>query len=173
MQKVYGAKAAQDGIVRVGRAKYDLFYGFGTDDQNEDNGGWNWRHRFDHWPTLAEVREVIFGVIDARVQDTILQGLSYEDALVWLSADNQRTYSLTAMSVQSDPKGALPVTVKLGTDEQPVWRTFEEATAFMAFFNTITAHINRAREEGWQEKKNINWAAYEQPQNKQGENKNE
>lgn len=164
MQKVYGAPAAQDGIQQIGRNKFEIFFGFGKDNPSDETG-YNWRHRFDHIPTLDEVREVIYAVIDAKVQESILQGLSFEGALVWLSADNQRTYSLTAMSVQGGAKDVLPVEVKLGTDEQPVWRTFDDAASYMEFFNAVTRHINAARAEGWEEKKSINWAAYELPQN--------
>jgi hypothetical protein len=39
--------------------------------------------------------------------------------------------------------GALPVTVKLGTDEQPVWRTFEEATSLKVQNKAITQTLEK------------------------------
>ncbi|EOA56536.1 hypothetical protein [Phocaeicola massiliensis] len=47
MEKIYGTKKRQDCLVRTGRSKWILFYGFGKDDENSENG-WEYRHTFDH-----------------------------------------------------------------------------------------------------------------------------
>ena len=35
MEKIYGSPIRQDGLMKVGRNRWDLFYGFGKDDDNE------------------------------------------------------------------------------------------------------------------------------------------
>ena len=45
MEKIYGTKKRQDCLVRTGRSKWILFYGFGKDDENSENG-WEYRHTF-------------------------------------------------------------------------------------------------------------------------------
>ena len=52
MEKIYGASAAQDGVVKVSNKSYILFFGYGEDSM----GGYNYRHRFDHKPTVDELR---------------------------------------------------------------------------------------------------------------------
>ena len=42
MEKIYGTKKRQDCLVRTGRSKWILFYGFGKDDENSENG-WEWK----------------------------------------------------------------------------------------------------------------------------------
>lgn len=55
MEKIFGAKERQDGVVRVSSRSYILFFGYG-----EENGnGYNYRARFDHKPSVSELREVI------------------------------------------------------------------------------------------------------------------
>lgn len=160
MQKIYGAPFEQNGLQKVGRKKYDIFFGFGKDDE-ADETGYNYRQRFDHEPTVEECRKAIYEVIDKQVQETILQGMQYNGLLVWLSAENQRNYQATALQVQTDAANALPVTVKLGTDESPEYVTFKTADEYIAFANAVTAHIRKALDEGWQEKQNIDWNAYQ------------
>lgn len=160
MQKIYGAPFEQNGLQKVGRNKYDIFYGFGKDSESDDTG-YNYRQRFDHVPTLDECRKAIYDVIDSEVQQNILHGMSFNGSLVWLSAENQRNYAATALQVQTDSKNALPVTVKLGTDDSPEYVTFNTSDEYIAFANAVTAYIRKALDEGWQEKKAIDWSVYQ------------
>ena len=88
MEKIYGSPIRQDGLMKVGRNCWDLFYGFGKDDDNEV--GWNWRKTFDHQPTLEEVKDTIITQINSNAQKAILEGYEWNGHQVWLSDENQR-----------------------------------------------------------------------------------
>lgn len=156
MMKIYGATAAQNGITKIGRNTYELIYGYWEDEM----GGYNLRHIFDHKPTAEEIRQTILAVIDATAQSEIESGMTYNGAVVWLSAENQRNYLSAALRVQNNIDGALPVTVKLGTDESPVFVQFDTGADYLAFFQAYTDHINEVLTKAWEEKKAINMDDY-------------
>ena len=55
MEKIFGAKERQDGVVRVSSRSYILFFGYG-----EENGnGYNYRARFDHKPSVRDRKSVV------------------------------------------------------------------------------------------------------------------
>ena len=159
MNKIYGATTRQDGVSHIGRKKWELFYGFGKDEGQEN--GWNWRQMFDHAPTKEEIKDSIYDTIDTEAQEKILSGLTYGGLLVWLSAENQRNYAATAIRLQGGDTSALPVTVKLGTDEAPVLQLFSTVDDFLAFFNAVNKHISDTLAEAWQAKLSIDWDKYE------------
>lgn len=151
MEKIYGAQCAQNGVVMVSWSHFTLFFGYGEDDGN----GYNYRHVFTHKPSLQECKDVIVGMIRERVQNTILSGLKYKGSMVWLSAENQRNYDAYASL------GEVPVTVKLGTDDEPVFYTFEDADELKEFYALTVRHIRDAIAEGWREIQAIDWSEYE------------
>ena len=156
MMKIYGATAAQNGITKIGRNTYELIYGYGEDEM----GGYNLRYIYDHKPTSGEILQNILGVIDAQAQKDIESGMTYKGAVVWLSAENQRNYLSAALRVQNNIDGALPVTVKLGTDESPVYVQFDTAADYLDFFGSYTNHIKEVLMKAWEEKKAINMDDY-------------
>jgi hypothetical protein len=81
MEKIYGSPIRQDGLMQVGRNRWDLFYGFGKDEDNDM--GWNWRTTFDHHPTLEEVKDTIITQINSNAQKAILE--DYELSLIHIS----------------------------------------------------------------------------------------
>ena len=58
MEKIYGTKQRQDCLVRTGRSKWILFFGFWKDDEKSESG-WEYRHTFNRKPTLSEVKEIV------------------------------------------------------------------------------------------------------------------
>lgn len=155
MNKIYGATVRQDGLVQIGRSKWELFYGYGT----ENGSGYNWRQMYRHNPTKAEIKEAIEEVINEQVQETILSGLEYENNLVWLSAENQRNYTAHATQLLND-ETILPITEKLGTDAAPVLVEFKTKAEYMTFYNAVSEHISSTINAGWKEKINIDWTTY-------------
>lgn len=156
MKKVYGAEGRQDGLYRIGREKYEAVIGYGQDEM----GGFNYRERFRHLPSVEEVRAAYHETVNEEVQEKILNGLEYEGHLVWLDAANQRNYLAKAVQVQSGAD-VLPIEVKLGTDDNPYHKTFETAEEYLAFFNAVTSHISAAQQEGWERKESVEWSEYE------------
>ena len=54
----------------------------------------------------------------------------------------------------------LPITVKLGTDQIPVYRTFVTLGSLTAFCTAVESHIQRQLRAGWAAKDAINLAPY-------------
>ena len=89
MEKIFGAKERQDGVVRVSSRSYILFFGYG-----EENGnGYNYRARFDHKPIVSELREVIETHVNGLTDAKIVSGYEWAGKQVWLSDANQRNYA--------------------------------------------------------------------------------
>lgn len=159
MEKIYGSNVRQDGLYKIGFDKYQLIYGFGED----ENGGWNWRHTFDHKPTLNEIKEIIINQINAGVDEKILSGFVWNKKPVWLSSENQMNFkSAYDITVQTGGM-TLPIKFKLGEDEngEPVYHTFTKIEPFSDFILNAFAYINTTLNEGWKEKDNINWDSFD------------
>ncbi len=120
-----------------------------------------WEEEFGHEPTKEDIQDFIYKAIDTDAQQKILSGLTFNGLLVWLSAENQRNYTATAIRIQTGDTSVLPVSVKLGTDEAPVLQQFNTAGDFLAFFNTVNKHISDTLAEAWQAKLSIDWDKYD------------
>ena len=99
MEKRFGSPKRQDGLMKVGRNKYDLFFGFGKENE-EDTSGWNYYHRFTHRPTLDEIKAVINRQIDADTDETILHGMTWEGKPVKLDSESQTNLLGLLLSAQ-------------------------------------------------------------------------
>lgn len=151
MEKVYGSPKRQDGLYKIGRNKWELVYGFGKDNPDDDTG-WNWRQRFSHRPSLEEIKSVIFDAINAETDRVILESFVWKDMPVWLSTENQFNYKAAYdLAVQSNG-ASLPVRFKLGSDANPVYYTFESLDDFADFYTKVIVHINTALYIGWSHK---------------------
>lgn len=162
MEKVYGSSVRQDGLYKVGRNKWELIYGFGKDDENEDTG-WNWRERFAGKPSLEKVKEVIISHIDSETDKKILSGFSWNGIKVWLSQENQMNFK-AAYDLSVQAAGAtLPIKLKLGEDTggNPVYHEFTAMDEFTDFYTKAVAYIIKTLNDGWTEKDSIDISAYE------------
>ena len=151
MEKIYGAKERQDGLYSIGRNKWELFYGFGKDNP-DDESGYNWRQKFRQKPSLADIRAIIKETINNETDRKILEGFVWKGMPVWLSTENQFNYK-AAYDLAVQTNGAtLPVRFKFGTDAVPVYYTFESIEDFSNFYTLAMVHINTVLNEGWAEK---------------------
>ena len=76
MDKVYGSPKRQDGLYKVGRNKYELIYGFGKDNEN-DKTGWNYRLRFNHFPSLDEIKSAIIETVEREYAEKLRYDLEW------------------------------------------------------------------------------------------------
>ena len=154
MEKRYGAKERDDQLMQIGRQKWELIYGYGTD----GNMGWNWRKRYTRKPTMDEIKTDITEQINRNVDEKILCGMTYKGMAVWLSTENQLNYKAAHdLAVQTGGK-TLPVRFKFGTEEdEPQYYTFESVEELDEFYVAMVKHIQTALNEGWTEKDNIDW----------------
>lgn len=157
MDKIYGTSIRQDGLQKVGRNRWDLFYGFGKDET--DGMGYNWRTSFDHQPTIEEVRETITAQISQNTQKAITEGYQWNGKLVWLSAENQANYTLAYNMAKNGDLETMP-TVKLGPDEAPVYYTFKDIEELTAFAKGMRRHIQECLDASWAERKEIDWNVF-------------
>lgn len=157
MDKIYGAQIRQDGLQKVGRNRWDLFYGFGKDEDNEM--GYNWRTSFDHQPTIEEVKETITAQISQNTQKAIIEGYEWNGNKVWLSSENQANYTLAYDMVKNGDLEDIP-TVKLGTDEAHVYYTFKDKKELTAFVVGMRQHIQECLNASWTERKEIDWSVF-------------
>lgn len=159
MEKIYGTTIRQDGLMKIGRREYELFYGFGKDNDTAETG-YNYRHTFNHKPTIEEIKEVIIAQINKNTDEKILNGLVWHDMPIWLSSENQFNYKAAYdLAIQSGGE-TLPVTFKFGTDEEPVYHTFDSMDEFQDFYTSSLAYVQQTLLDGWNEKDNIDWTIF-------------
>ena len=159
MEKIYGAIERCDGIQRVGLQAYEVYYGFGEDEQ----GTYVYCERMNVKPTFAFIKDMILTQINANTQEKITSGFKWNALLVWLSEANQLNYARDfAVAYYCEKNGeayTLP-TYKFGTDEEPVYYTFETFEEFMLFSKAWAQHVSDTVRAGWDEKANVDWERY-------------
>lgn len=101
---------------------------------------------------LAYIREKINERTDVR----ILSGFRWNGIAVWLSSENQFNYKAAYDLAQQTGGASLPVTFKFGTDDAPVYHTFEALKDLRDFYTAALAFVQRCLSEGWAEKDTIN-----------------
>ncbi len=151
MKKIYGSKERQDGLYSIGRNKWELIYGFGKDNP-DDETGYNYRQRFTSKPSPKEIESIIKATINDEIDEKILSGFVWRDMPVWLSTENQFNYKAAYdLAVQSGGE-TLPVKFKFGTDENPLYFMFENLEDFTDFYISSTKFVSETLEAGWKEK---------------------
>lgn len=132
------------------------------DVQPDDNGTATYMEaEFTHKPTADEIRQTIIGWYNQQTDEAILSGFEYEGCMVWLSSENQFNYKAAYdLAVQTQGE-TLPVTFKLGTDEQPVYKVFDELSELRTFYTQAMQHIQRMLAEGWIKKDALDLSLYD------------
>ena len=111
-------------------------------------------------PSVDMVRQLILSWMNDRIDDTILSGFSYDGHAVWLSQENQFNYkSAYDLAVQTQGK-TLPVTFKLGTDDEPSYVTFDKVEKLQDFYTKALQFIQQTLAEGWKKKDSIDFSRY-------------
>lgn len=127
---------------------------------NEDGSADYMELELDHCPTIDEVKNLVISWYNAKVDEAILSGFTYENMPVWLSAENQFNYK-SAYDLAVQTAGAtLPVTFKFGTDDKPQYRKFVSLEELTDFYTKAMIYILSTLAEGWRKKDNIDWSAY-------------
>lgn len=114
-----------------------------------------------HKPQPDEIKGLIIGWHNERIATEILSGFNWKGMDVWLSAENQFNYKATHdLAVQTNG-ASLPVTFKLGSDQEPVYYTFSEVSELTDFYTSMLDYINDTLAEGWRIKDAIDWTEYD------------
>lgn len=169
MNKVYGL-ISEFTPVRTEGSRTVISYG--KQAVNKENATWN----EVYLPVkqyrnigLKEVKEAIISDINKTTDEKILSGFKYADndgveRSVWLSSEYQHNFSEThRLAVQQGADAYEPVTFKISEDEDgnAKYRTFATLDELSSFCIAVRAHIRQCQTEGWQEKDNFDWTAYE------------
>lgn len=156
MMKIYGAEERMDGLYSIGRGKYELIFGFGTD----SIGNYTLRKRYDTLPTIEQMKQDVEETVNTLTDEKILNGFEWNGMRVYLSTENQFNYK-AAYDLAVQTGGAnLPVMFKLGEEDgKPVYHTFEGMDEFTDFYTKAIAFVNQTLREGWEEKDGVDYAA--------------
>ncbi|MEG2599833.1 MAG: hypothetical protein RSA66_10220 [Muribaculaceae bacterium] len=158
MEKRYGATERNDRLMQIGRNKWELIYGYGTDSVS----GWTLRERFTHKPTADEIKEVIISEVNKRVDGEILNGFQWNGIPVYLSTENQFNFKVVYDMAEMSQEETLPVKFKLGEDElgEPMYYEFTTIEELRDFYKQAMYFINKTINDGWEEKDSINMEAF-------------
>lgn len=162
MEKIYGAVERFDGIQKIGRTTYEVFFGFGEDEQ----GKYQWRQVFNFLPPFDFIKELILDTVNNEVNEKIISGFVWTAGdgtkyNVWLSMENQQNYkAIYDLAVQTGGQGVLPVMFKFGTTENPTYHTFETLEELAAFYMQSVQFIQATYQQGWSTKDGIDWENY-------------
>lgn len=116
---------------------------------------------FGYKPTLDEIKATVIGWYNQQTDNAILSGFEYEGNLVWLSSENQFNYK-AAYDLAVQTNGAtLPVKFKFGTDEQPVYRIFDNMADLTEFYTSAMRFIQNMLDAGWQRKDTFRLEQYQ------------
>ncbi len=113
---------------------------------------------FGHKPSVNEIKSLIEGWISDATRERIVSGFSYEGVPVWLSAENQANYERAY--IQSKIGSGVSAVFKFGTDENPVYRRFENTAELEAFYKAFSEHIQQAQLDGWNARESIDLKPY-------------
>lgn len=152
MEKIYGGSARQDGLIKAGNSYY-MYYGFGMDSEDAEHG-YNYRHKFDHKPTLEEVKEQVLAAIDFDTRERITGGLTYDGYKVNLTVENQLNYAMFKNM------GRYPVIIKVEDadgNDVALTMTKEEYTTF---YSGVQSHIKECLQSCWTEKTSLDLSCY-------------
>lgn len=157
MEKIFGTKQRQDGLIHTGRTKWTLFYGFGKDDEASERG-WEYRHTFDHSPTLSEVKELIISTINTATQEKIVNGFIWNEKPIYLSAENQLNFA----AIERNKNIPYPLTLKINEQEDgtPIYYTFENVDEFISFSQAMSLYVIETVQNGWKEKDSVDWTVF-------------
>ena len=117
-------------------------------------------HEFKFKPTLDHIKEVVLAGYNEIINKEIINGFVWNGMKVWLSNENQFNYK-SAYDLAIHTNGEyLPVMFKFGTDEEPIYYTFNDIETLNDFYTKAITHITAVLNEGWELKDNIDWSVY-------------
>lgn len=128
--------------------------------EREDGSADYMEAELTHKPTNEEIKDLVRTWYNEQTDAAILSGFNYDNAKVWLSQENQYNYKAAYdLAVQTNGK-TLPVTFKFGTDETPVYRTFDTLDELADFYTKMVAYIQTTLADGWKKKDALDLSKY-------------
>lgn len=156
MEKVYGSPVRQDGLYKIGRNKWELIYGFGKDNE-EDETGWNWRQRYTHRPSPDEIKSAIIDAIKQESEYQLRYGLSWNGLTVEYTEERKSDLTGIIVGLQGGFI-KLPIEINLGSsaDGTPSIHTFSTAEEIGEVAGLIADHKTAVSKAEWNEISELN-----------------
>lgn len=118
----------------------------------EDGSATYMEQEFKCRPSDDEIRSTVISWYNKETDTAILSGFVYEGVPVWLSSENQFNYKAAYDLAVQTAGATLPVTFKLGTDTEPVYREFTTLEELTDFYTKAMQHIQSTLADGWKKK---------------------
>jgi hypothetical protein len=160
MEKIFGTTVRQDGLQRIGRNTWLLFFSLY---ETEDGGTYEYRHTFNRRPTLDEIKEIINAQLSADADERKRNGFKWQGVPVRYDEEAER--NITGLSVKIPRLGAamFPLKFKLGDypDGTPAFYEFADAEEFESFTDALMLFSQECYNKLWTEKSAIDWTKFE------------
>lgn len=115
---------------------------------------------FNYKPSLGLIKNIILDAYNKDIDNKILSGFTWNGMPIWLSTENQFNYKAAYdLAVQTNGQN-LPLIMKFGTTNDPVYHQFDSVEEFTGFYLGAMQHIQMTLAEGWSKKDSINWDDY-------------
>lgn len=149
------------GLVLDPRLKYCVVTLFDTIIELPDG---NYKYdviKFNEVPTLSELKSRVIEYYNSKCDEDIISKYVFQDMEVWLSSENQFNYK-AAFDLAFQTQGAtLPIKLKFGTVESPVYKVFNTLEELQEFYIGSITFITNTLNTYWEIKDNIDWTVYE------------
>ncbi|WP_286532973.1 hypothetical protein [Duncaniella freteri] len=150
MEKRYGAAGPQNGLYKAGKNKWDIFYGFGKDTDDAEHG-YNWYHRFDHRPSLSEIKEMIVATIKEESEYRLKYGIKWNGFTVEYS----ETLKTDLIGIIVGLQGGImsfPQKINLGSnpDGTPNTYVFNDIVELGSLAGMVGNHRSVCSDEEWE-----------------------
>lgn len=147
MDKRYGATGPQNGLEKIGRSRWALFYGYGKDSAE---AGYNWYQTFDHRPSLDEVKEAIISAIKTESDYQLRYGYKWNGLTVEYTEERKSDFTGIIVGLQGGFM-QLPIELNLGSAEDgtPQLFTFTTAEQIGEVAAGIAAHKAAVSKAEW------------------------
>lgn len=130
------------------------------DMDNEDLSRIN-RRVFKSKPTVEESRKIVEDYYNEECEKELKTGLVYDGHPVYLSEHNQLNYNTIYTLRSRLTTNFTPIKIKLGTENEPVYYTFNTAEEFKAFYKECGDHIINTLDKYWSIKESLNWDTFD------------
>lgn len=151
MLKIYGATAAQNGLYKIGRKKWEVIYGFGKDSEDADTG-YNYRQRYDHRPSLEEIKADIVAEIKNESELRLKYGIKWNGFTVEYS-EMLKTDLIGLLVGLNGGIMSFPQQINLGSNANgiPNTYTFNSAEELAALAAIVGQHRGLCSTQEWEE----------------------
>lgn len=130
---------------------------------------------FPYKPSMDEVKDFVYSVKNAQIDQRILTGYKWDGKSVWLSSENQFNYIVAfvfaclaavfgwlSKPFFDEGFSMFPVVFKLGTNDDPHYESFKDMDALKPFCIGAFQHVWTTLRTGWAEKGAIDFTSYEE-----------